>query len=123
MVYIAAPIFSPSNIWMVNEIKRLLEPYTKVFSPFHDVGFGTTKDVVGKDIEAINSSDIIFGILDEYDPGTIFEIGYAKALNKKVIIYCTNLKVHNITMFEGTGCLLYDDIGSAIYKTIWSLQN
>lgn len=123
MVYIAGPIFSLSNIWMVNEIKSLLEHYTKVFSPFHDVGLGTAKEVVDKDIEAIKTSNIIFGILDEFDPGTVFEIGFAKALSKKVIIYCANLNTHNLTMFEGTNCFLYDDIGSAIYKTIWLLHN
>ena len=48
----------------------------KVFSPWHDVGFGVANEVVPKDLHALDNSAIVFAILDGLDSGTLFEIGY-----------------------------------------------
>lgn len=93
-----------------------------VFSPYHEIGVGDAKTVAPKDIDGINNSDIIFAIFDGKDSGTIFEIGYARAKNKPVIIYNENEKSEDLKMMEGTSCIVIKDYVSAIYRTLWESQ-
>jgi nucleoside 2-deoxyribosyltransferase len=53
------------------------------------------------------------------DAGTVFEVGYAKALGKPVIFYAENEVGEDIKMFEGTHCQMVKDFPTAIYKTVW----
>ena len=105
---------------MINEIRnKLIEFGNQVFSPFHDVGIGSAEQVVDKDLAAIRDSDVLFVILSGTDPGTIFEIGYAKASAKRVVILAENIKENDLTMFIGTGCEITNDLSTAIYKASW----
>ncbi|WP_233117060.1 PfkB family carbohydrate kinase [Aggregatibacter actinomycetemcomitans] len=122
-VYLAGPFFTLSQIWLINETRRLLsEMGLIVFSPYHEIGTGDTIMVVPKDIDGINNSDIIFAIFDGKDSGTIFEIGYATAKNKPVIVYNENEKSEDLKMMEGTDCIVIKDYVSAIYRTLWESQ-
>ncbi|MCF5884434.1 nucleoside 2-deoxyribosyltransferase, partial [Aeromonas veronii] len=56
---------------------------------------------------------------DGLDSGTIYEIGYARALNKPVIFYAENESVQDKKMIEGSNCYITDDYVSAIYHTVW----
>lgn len=94
-----------------------------VFSPFHDVGHGKAIDVVDKDIEGIDQSQVMLAIVDGLDSGTLFEIGYAIAKNKKVIAYVQNEDEESLKMLEGTDCIIEKDLATAIYKTYWQLGN
>ncbi|WP_233112742.1 PfkB family carbohydrate kinase [Aggregatibacter actinomycetemcomitans] len=119
-VYLAGPFFTLSQIWLINETRRLLsEMGLIVFSPYHEIGTGDAIMVVPKDIDGINNSDIIFAIFDGKDSGTIFEIGYATAKNKPVIVYNENEKSEDLKMMEGTDCIVIKDYVSAIYRTLW----
>lgn len=91
-----------------------------VFSPLHDVGYGSASEVVPADIKGIESSDVVFAILDGLDTGTVFEIGYARALGKPVIAFVQNEAEVNLKMLVGTGCEIVDDFASAIYRTAWA---
>jgi len=53
------------------------------------------------------------------DPGTVFEVGYARALGKPAVIYCENESTENKKMMEGSGCVLENDYVTAIYRTLW----
>ncbi|MFO6137639.1 nucleoside 2-deoxyribosyltransferase [Pseudomonas aeruginosa] len=76
---------------MVGQARRDLRAMgLDVFSPYHDVGLGTAEDVVEKDLEGVRNCDVLFAIGDGLDSGTIFEIGYARALNKPVVFYAEN---------------------------------
>ncbi|WP_233139041.1 nucleoside 2-deoxyribosyltransferase [Aggregatibacter actinomycetemcomitans] len=122
-VYLAGPFFTLSQIWLINETRRLLsEMGLIVFSPYHEIGTGDAIMVVPKDIDGINNSDIIFAIFDGKDSGTIFEIGYATAKNKPVIVYNENEKSEDLKMMEGTDCIVIKDYVSAIYRTLWESQ-
>ena len=122
-VYLAGPFFTLSQIWLINETRKLLsEMGLTVFSPYHEIGTGDAITVVPKDIDGINNSDIIFAIFDGKDSGTIFEIGYARAKNKPIIIYNENEKSEDLKMMEGTECIVIKDYVSAIYHTLWESQ-
>ncbi|WP_414828937.1 PfkB family carbohydrate kinase [Alteromonas sp. H39] len=122
-VYLAGPFFTLSELWMVNETKYFLESFgLDVFSPYHAVGMGSADEVVQKDIDAIKECDVIFAIFDGNDPGTLFEIGYARSINVPVIILAQNPKDEELKMYEGTGCKIFDDFASAIYNVAWSTK-
>lgn len=121
-VYLAGPFFTLSQLWIVEQArKNLTEMGLTVFSPYHDVGLGSADQVVQHDIDAINNCSVLFAIVDSLDPGTIFEIGYARAKDIPVIIYCENETPEDLKMMEGTNCTICKDYVTAIYKTLWSL--
>lgn len=119
-VYLAGPFFTLSQLWLVNETKRHIKSFgMDVFSPFHEVGIGSVEDVVHKDIEAIQSCDLMYALFDGTDPGTLFEIGYARSLKMPVIILAENPKAEELKMYDGSGCKIYSDFASSIYNLAW----
>lgn len=121
LVYLAGPFFHLSQIWMIEQARALLKSAgLRVFSPFHDIGLGSAADVVQEDIEAIKKCDLLFAIADGLDPGTIFEIGYARSIDKPVVIYS---ELHSgeeaLKMMEGSECDIYQNFTTAIYATRW----
>lgn len=119
-VYLAGPFFTLSEVWLIHETYLQLKNMgLKVFSPYHDIGLGSADEVVMADLKAIKDADILFAICDGLDTGTIFEIGYARALDKKVVAYCENEKSESLKMLEGSDCVVVDDYVTALYKTVW----
>ncbi|RIA22247.1 nucleoside 2-deoxyribosyltransferase [Ectopseudomonas oleovorans] len=120
-VYLAGPFFTLAELWMVGQARRDLKAMgLDVFSPYHDVGLGTAEDVVEKDLEGVRNCDVLFAIGDGLDSGTIFEVGYARALNKPVVFYAENESEQNQKMMEGSDCCLTDDYVSAVYQMVWA---
>lgn len=120
MVYLAGPFFSLAELWMVGQARRDLQAMgLKVFSPYHDVGVGSADDVVEKDLEGVKDCDALFAIGDGLDSGTIYEIGYARALNKPVVLYAENESQQDKKMMEGSDCVITDDYVSGIYQVVW----
>lgn len=119
-VYLAGPFFTLPELWFIDQCRQaLLELGLDVFSPYHDVGLGDANKVVAQDIKAIENCDVVFAILDGMDTGTIFEIGYARALGKKVVIYYTGEALESLKMMQGTNCLIHKDLVTALYFTAW----
>jgi len=119
-VYLAGPFFTLAQLWIIEQARDSLRGFgLEVFSPYHDVGHGSADDVVELDLDGIRKSDIMFAIGDGLDSGTIYEIGYARARNIPVVMYCENESRDNQKMMEGSGCILCSDYVSAIYKTLW----
>jgi nucleoside 2-deoxyribosyltransferase len=119
-IYLAGPFFNMADRWLIEEAKMQLEKFgAKVFSPLHDVGYGKSNLVVKEDLSGIDNADILYAVLNHYDPGTIFEIGYAIAKKIPVVIFIENEVVINMTMFEGSECIIESDFSSSIYKVIW----
>lgn len=122
-VYLAGPFFTLGPLWMVEEARNhLLSMGLNVFSPYHDVGTGPAEDVVGPDLDGIRASDIIFAIVDGLDTGTVFEVGYARALGKPrpVVVYAENESDEDLKMMAGSGCVMSKDYVTAIYKAAWA---
>ena len=121
-VYLAGPFFTYAERWLVNEAWTTLLGFgLKVFSPFHDVGHGKAHDVVKEDLIGLDSSEVVFAIIDGLDPGTLFEVGYAIAQGKKVVAFVQKEGEEALKMLEGTNCTIVRDFTTAVYKTYWSL--
>ena len=119
-VYLAGPFFDLAQVWMVQQAStNLRELGLRVFSPYHDIGLGSAEDVVSKDLAAIDSSDLVLALTDGLDSGTIYEIGYARALGKPVVVYSERHKDESLKMMEGSGCIICTDYTTALYSTLW----
>lgn len=126
-VYLAGPFFTLAEKWLINEIRSILLDFgNHVFSPMHDVGvlhendiITNAKEIATRDLEGLKDADVLLAVFDGKDVGTLFEIGYAKALNKKVIILAENIHENDLTMLIGTGCEITKDLTSAIYMASW----
>jgi nucleoside 2-deoxyribosyltransferase len=101
-VYIAAPFFNDEQKLHVKQIEELLATkYYQFYSPMTHGGIlekGAPDQKCNKvfieNIGAIKWADVVVAVVDDFDRGTIWEMGYACALDKKVIA---------ITFVEGRG--------------------
>jgi hypothetical protein len=119
-VYLAGPFFSMSQNWLIEEtLDALAGQGFKVFSPLHHVGRGPANEVYDRDIKGIEECDLVFACVDGLDSGTIFEVGYARAIDKPVVAFVQNETPEDLKMLEGSGCLLERDFVTAIYKAYW----
>ena len=119
-IYLAGPFFNISQRWLINELRNLLFEFGNiVFSPFHDVKQGSSKSIADQDLHALRESNLILAIVSGLDAGTLFEIGYARALNKKVIVFAENVSDEDLTMLAGSDCEICNDFTTAVYKASW----
>lgn len=126
-VYLAGPFFTVSERWLINEIRSILIDFeNNVFSPYHDVGFVDPKkqisvsiNIAKQDLDALTKCDTILAIVSGLDAGTLFEVGFAKAINKRVIILAQNVNPNDLTMLIGTECEITNDLSTAIYMASW----
>jgi len=119
-VYLAGPFFDLAQIWMVDQALSTLKALgLRVFSPYHDIGLGSADDVVEKDLQGIRDSDMLFAIANGLDAGTIYEIGYARAIGKPVVIYSESETEESLKMMQGSDCIICSDYTTAMYSTLW----
>ena len=119
-VYLAGPFFTIGERWLIHHSRKALQAFGHVvFSPFHDAVVGNSQNIVDEDIKGLVNADVLFAIVSGVDPGTIFEIGYAKALGKRVIVLAENVLKEDLFMLQGTNCEITDDFSTAIYKVSW----
>ena len=119
-VYLAGPFFDLAQIWMVEQARANLQGMGLcVLSPYHDIGLGGAEDVVAHDLKGIQQSDLVLAITDGLDAGTVYEIGYARALGKPVIVYSERHKGEALKMMEGSGCIICNNYTTALYSTLW----
>lgn len=118
-VYIAAPFFGLGQSWLVDLVRSALaELGADPFSPFHDVGVGGPEIAVA-DLEALDRSMAVLALLDEFDPGTLFEVGYAIRQGIPVVGYLDPRPERHLVMLEGSGVDVVTDLSSAVYRSIW----
>lgn len=119
-VYLAGPFFDLAQVWMVEHARADLRALgLNVFSPYHDIGLGAAEDVVAADLEHIQKADLVMAITDGLDAGTIYEIGYARALGKPVVVYSERHRGESLKMMKGSGCSICADYTTALYSTLW----
>lgn len=122
-IYLAGPFFTTGQRWMVNQARNaLLSLGFHVFSPFHDVGVGRAEDVVPADVQAINDCSAVYALVDGCDAGTLFELGYARALGKPVIAFSENEPEEPLKMLQGTSCIISNNFAGSIYRLLWELS-
>ena len=114
-VYLAGPFFTMAQLWQIDEAKRCLADLgMSVFSPFHEIGPGPADMVGPADIEALKKCDAVFAVLDGLDSGTIFEVGYARAVGKPVVGFAQNVVEEDLKMIDGSGCQVFRDFVTAL---------
>ena len=119
-VYLASPFFTVSQRWLVDEVRQgLADLGLEVFSPLHEIGPGPAGEVAPADIAALKKCDVVFAVLDGLDSGTVFEVGYARALEKPVYALAQNVSTEDLKMIEGSGCRIYHDLVTALHHTAW----
>lgn len=120
-VYLAGPFFTLGQTWIVEQASNALRDIgLDVFSPYHDIGHGSANDVVNKDLEALDSCDLVFAIADGMDSGTMFEAGYSRALSKPVVVYCERGSDEECKMMLGSSCTMRNDFVTAVYEALWT---
>ena len=120
-VYLAGPFFNIAERWLIEELRQILLGFGfKVFSPVHEIGPGKANDVAPKDIEGLQNCDVIFAVVNGLDSGTIFEIGYGRALDKPVFVLAQNEKEEDLKMIAGTKCMVSSELATLIYQLAWS---
>lgn len=103
-VYFASPFFNEEQVEREERLKtKLRELGFEVFSPKEashlkkDSSLNEQKETFEMNLKNIDNCDILFGVTDGKDMGTIWECGYANGLNRiranKIIIvyYCETL--------------------------------
>ncbi|MGO9199168.1 MAG: nucleoside 2-deoxyribosyltransferase [Limisphaerales bacterium] len=123
-LYVAGPFFNYSQLSVVEEMAALFtDAGLRVFSPYHDVGLNLgashAPKIAKQDIDGLRASRILVACLEGYDPGTVFEVGYARAIGIPVLLYAPNLSELNSTMFLGTSCQVARDLTTAVYRAVW----
>jgi len=124
-VYLASPFFNLGDFWLVEEVRRILySEGADVISPYHDIGrlenFEESEQVAEEDLAAIERADVVLGLVDNCDPGTYFELGYARKIGKPVVAYTNQVDQHRDIMLEGGGCKLCNDLSTAVFKAMWT---
>jgi hypothetical protein len=118
-VYLAGPFFCLKERWMIEEARSHLSAMRlDVFSPLHDVGPGPANVVAPADLAAMDRCDRMLALLDGADPGTLFEVGYARAKGLPVFVLAETLTEEQLKMIDGSGCVRTDDFATAIYWPI-----
>jgi nucleoside 2-deoxyribosyltransferase len=103
MIYIAGPLCEKENRDFLEEIDKICKELGfETFLPHRDAGLyggDNTKieEISKKDLEEIHKCDLMVGILNGIyiGAGTAWEMGYAQAINKKVIGLKTDRKIED----------------------------
>jgi len=121
--YLAGPFFNLGQRWVIEEAKAALESQgIDVFSPLHDVGHGQAQVVVPEDLRALSTVDVVFGIVDGLDPGTLFELGYARSKGIPVVAFVEQEQGESLKLLAGSDCRIETDFTTAIYRTNWIVR-
>lgn len=118
-VYLAGPFFNVAERWLielVNESMRSLGGF--VFSPLHDVGPG--HEIAAQDIAGLEDSTAVIALLDHADPGTMFEVGWARKRDMPVVGFAEQLDAEATKMLRGTEVVILGDLSSAVYRALWA---
>jgi len=122
-IYLAGPFFTTNQQWLVDEARfALREMGFKVFSPIHEIGEGPPEIVAPADIFALENSKLVFALLNGLDAGTLFEVGYARALGIPVVGLAEAVDERSLTMLLGSGCAVLNDFATSIYTACWQLM-
>ena len=122
-VYLAGPFFNIAQRWLVEESRQALRGMSlKVFSPLHDIGLGSGQDVAPQDLEGLKRCRAVLALVDGVDPGTVFEIGFARSLEKPVVALAESTGEEPLKMISGSGCDVVSDFVTAIYRAAWAAQ-
>ena len=95
-VYLAGPFFNQEQIEVQDRVEKLAEKAKlDYFSPrlrclcAPDASFAQRKYTFDMNVNAIELADLVIARIDDFDPGTMWEIGYAYRSKRPVYAYTT----------------------------------
>lgn len=94
-IYLAGPLFTTAEREFNAELARRLRPDYTVVLPQESQKRNTPPQLVfERDVGAIEHADVVVANMDGPDPdsGTCWECGYARARNKAIVLYRTDLR-------------------------------
>lgn len=122
-IYLASPFFNPVEIDRVDKVKEILDSKgLEVFSPKEHqnkhLEFGTQewrKATFKNDVEHIDWCDYVVAIISNGnydDSGTAWELGYAYATNKPVVLVNLTGETINLMIADSLHALItsYDEL-------------
>lgn len=126
-IYLASPLFNGKQKTRIQEVVSYLRKKgNDVFSPMEfevEDAWGISnkewaKQVFDHDVKGLEESDVVVAIYEgmNSDTGTCWEIGYAAAKGKDIIVLSTDLSVDHSLMVVGScfGVYSYEH-----YSTAW----
>ena len=135
LLYFAGPWFTKKSNLIYEVCHRLVNMYNDfskytVFFP-KDHTAESPLETFNNNINAIRSCDELIALVDEKDTGTAFEIGYARALNKKITLLgyddTTFLSKTNIMLAFTGDCITLENFSKFLlglrYNTIKIIDN
>lgn len=121
MVYLAGPFFSLGQRWLVELVREsLVNLGGSVFSPYHAVGTTSGDDVAYLDLEGLRRCSAMLALLDEADPGAMFEAGWAEHAQLPTIVFSEKPGSEELKMVRGTGAEVCSDLPTAVYRALWA---
>jgi len=110
-VYIASPFFNEQELSLVKNIEsELSNADIQFFSPRLEGGIiknmtkeekeKSIKSIYQMNVDGIDESDAVIAVIDNFDAGTMFEIGYATKANKTIITVTNNNYGLNVMLSE-----------------------
>lgn len=132
-LYLAAPLFSQSELSFNQDLADRLSKYFDVFLPQRDGGLMNemidrgvpvalaSQYVFNIDIQAIKSVDVILAVLDgrSIDEGVAVELGYAYALNK----LCVGLQTSPIRLLPSGNNPMISNVLESTFSSVNSVIN
>jgi nucleoside 2-deoxyribosyltransferase len=116
-IYLAGPhVFHRDVANIAQELQEICNNYGfEGIFPI-DNSCSTSKEIYQKNIELLTQSDIVIAYLEPFrgisaDPGTVFEVGYAKALNKPVYGYREDIREYKNRTSPSEDYPLVEDFG------------
>lgn len=114
-IYLASPFFDEDQLDRVKRVEHALaenETVGNVFSPrtsqFPELTFGSPewqKSAYEHDLAELTAADVIVAVADftgdSVDSGTAFEIGYAAALKKPIVLLHEKDSLVNLMLAKG----------------------
>jgi len=128
-VYLASPFFNPEQINVVESLEDVIaKSRCEVYSPMRHGVLKTmnpkeraiaSKKIFEENIEMLNWADIIVANTDDFDPGTMFEIGYAFGKNKIIVTFSAKGYGANVMISEASNghYNIYTDLETALFMS------
>jgi nucleoside 2-deoxyribosyltransferase len=117
-VYLAAPFFNVAERWLVGLVREAMRSLGgSVFSPLHDVGEG--EDIARQDLEGLDDCSSVLALLDHSDPGTLFELGWARSRDIPVFAF-GGVDGEAAKMLRGTEVEFCRELSTAVYRALWA---
>lgn len=125
-IYLAGPFFSQLELSWIEYVSEFLRNSgLEILSPSEENGFinpdmslNDRKRIFHSDLELLQKADIVVALIDNNDPGTNFEIGYAFSKGKPVIGLKTSKgQLNNMILFGCSRiCNTIDEVISEVHK-------